>query len=84
MLLDEGKGRKCPKFILFGGCRGKDDFSRVEELKREAEKLGLKSDDEIEFRVNEPFEQIQSVLRTALIGKRVMYNSFFWFNIYVC
>lgn len=64
------------KLVLLGSCRGPSDEKRVEELKIEAAKLGIQSD-QMEIILNAPFPTIVEYLTTASIGLHTMYNEHF-------
>ena len=71
--------RKTVKLVLLGGARHAQDDKLVSELKKEAHELGIT--DAVEFIVNAPFPQVQSMLASATIGIHTMWNEHFGISI---
>ncbi|XP_043927607.1 GDP-Man:Man(3)GlcNAc(2)-PP-Dol alpha-1,2-mannosyltransferase [Protopterus annectens] len=83
-LLDskDAKQRSALKLILIGGCRNQDDESRVFCLKDLCEKLGVKEN--VEFKINIPFEELKQYLAEAVIGLHTMWNEHFGIGVVEC
>lgn len=63
------------KLIFVGSCRNEEDYSRVENLRLECERLEIA--DHVEFRVNIGYDQLKLLLKTSLIGFHAMKNEHF-------
>lgn len=63
------------KLVLIGGCRNEDDELRVNQLRRLAEELGIQED--VEFKINIPFDELKNYLSEATIGLHTMWNEHF-------
>lgn len=61
--------------VLVGSCRHAEDRERVDELKRQARKLGIL--DRVVFRINIPFEDLKQELSQATIALHTMWNEHF-------
>lgn len=70
------------KLILIGGCRNQDDEHRVNELRRLSEDLGIQED--VEFKINIPFDELKNYLSEATIGLHTMWNEHFGIGIVEC
>ncbi|CAG0916366.1 unnamed protein product [Notodromas monacha] len=68
-----------PKLVLIGGCRDNFDAERVSALEAEAVKLGIR--DSVEFKLNVPLEEMEAILKKALIGVHTMWNEHFGISI---
>ncbi|KAM4860302.1 GDP-Man:Man(3)GlcNAc(2)-PP-Dol alpha-1,2-mannosyltransferase isoform 2-T3 [Thomomys bottae] len=70
------------KLILIGGCRNKEDEFRVNQLRRLSEDLGVQED--VEFKINIPFEELKNYLSEATIGLHTMRNEHFGIGVVEC
>ncbi|XP_002720786.1 GDP-Man:Man(3)GlcNAc(2)-PP-Dol alpha-1,2-mannosyltransferase isoform X1 [Oryctolagus cuniculus] len=70
------------KLVLIGGCRNKDDELRVNQLRRLSEELGIQED--VEFKINIPFDELKKYLSKATIGLHTMWNEHFGIGIVEC
>ncbi|XP_051843343.1 GDP-Man:Man(3)GlcNAc(2)-PP-Dol alpha-1,2-mannosyltransferase [Antechinus flavipes] len=70
------------KLILIGGCRNIDDEKRVNELKKLCE--DLKVQENVEFQINIPFEEVKYYLSKATIGLHTMWNEHFGIGVVEC
>lgn len=71
-----------PKLVLIGGCRNQDDEFRVNQLRRLCKDLGVQ--DDVEFKVNIPFDELKNYLSEATIGLHTMWNEHFGIGIVEC
>lgn len=62
-----------------GGCRNKEDFGRVEALKKLAHELGILEN--VQFIVNAPFGDIVRVLGASLAGLHSMIDEHFGISV---
>jgi len=69
-------GNDTSKLILVGGVRDEGDEARVERLRATVENLGLPAH-RVEFRVNLPFNELQTLWRTCLAGVHSMRDEHF-------
>lgn len=76
-LLNKKESESLPplKLVLIGGCRNQDDELRVNQLRRLAEDLGVQED--VEFKINIPFDELKNYLSEATIGLHTMWNEHF-------
>ncbi|XP_001378251.3 GDP-Man:Man(3)GlcNAc(2)-PP-Dol alpha-1,2-mannosyltransferase isoform X1 [Monodelphis domestica] len=82
-LLEKATKHPLPlKLILIGGCRNKDDERRVNQLKRLCEDLGIQEN--VEFQINIPFEELKNYLSKAVVGLHTMWNEHFGIGIVEC
>ncbi len=63
------------KLVLLGSCRNKEDDDRVKELMELVDKLRLK--DNVEFKVNASYKELQELLDASLMGIHSMWNEHF-------
>ncbi|XP_075418993.1 GDP-Man:Man(3)GlcNAc(2)-PP-Dol alpha-1,2-mannosyltransferase [Tenrec ecaudatus] len=70
------------KLVLIGGCRNKDDELRVNRLRKLSEDLGVQ--DNVEFKINIPFEELKRYLSEATIGLHTMWNEHFGIGVVEC
>lgn len=63
------------KLVLIGGCRNQDDELRVNQLRKLSEDLGVQED--VEFKINIPFDELKNYLSEATIGLHTMWNEHF-------
>ncbi|EPY19954.1 alpha-1,2-mannosyltransferase [Strigomonas culicis] len=61
--------------VLMGGVRNDADRARVEQLRGEAERLGLAQ--RVRFEVNTPFDNVRHLLNTGLVGLHTMTDEHF-------
>ena len=73
-LLDEDQWNKV-RLVLIGGCRNTDDEKRVQDLQDLCKHLSV--EDNVEFRINIPFQELCEVMREASIGLHTMWNEHF-------
>lgn len=69
------ESRPSLKLVLIGGCRNQDDELRVNQLRRLSEDLGIQED--VEFKINIPFDELKNYLSEATIGLHTMWNEHF-------
>lgn len=83
-LLSRKKAEALPplKLVLIGGCRHQDDELRVEQLRRLCEELGVR--EEVEFKINIPFEELKHYLSEGTIGLHTMWNEHFGIGVVEC
>ncbi|XP_043854744.1 GDP-Man:Man(3)GlcNAc(2)-PP-Dol alpha-1,2-mannosyltransferase isoform X2 [Dromiciops gliroides] len=82
-LLEEMAGKDPSlKLVLIGGCRNRDDEDRVNQLKKLCEDLGVQEN--VEFQINIPFEELKYYLSKATIGLHTMWNEHFGIGIVEC
>lgn len=76
-LLNKEEAKLLPslKLVLIGGCRNQDDELRVNQLRRLSEDLGVQED--VEFKINIPFDELKNYLSEATIGLHTMWNEHF-------
>ncbi|EPQ14371.1 GDP-Man:Man(3)GlcNAc(2)-PP-Dol alpha-1,2-mannosyltransferase, partial [Myotis brandtii] len=76
-LLNMRKTESLPslKLVLIGGCRNQDDEFRVNQLRRLCEDLGVQED--VEFKINIPFDELKNYLSKGTIGLHTMWNEHF-------
>lgn len=76
-LLNKKKAESLPslKLVLIGGCRNQDDELRVNQLRRLCEELGVQED--VEFKINIPFDELKNYLSEGTIGLHTMWNEHF-------
>nr|XP_005007108.1 GDP-Man:Man(3)GlcNAc(2)-PP-Dol alpha-1,2-mannosyltransferase isoform X2 [Cavia porcellus] len=70
------------KLVLIGGCRNKDDDLRVNQLRKLCE--DLKVQDDVEFKINIPFDELKKYLSEATIGLHTMWNEHFGIGVVEC
>jgi len=63
------------KLVIVGGCRGKEDWDLVKDLKDLTRYLSV--EDNVEFRVNLPFPDLLQEFSNSLIGIHTMWNEHF-------
>ncbi|XP_039601162.1 GDP-Man:Man(3)GlcNAc(2)-PP-Dol alpha-1,2-mannosyltransferase isoform X2 [Polypterus senegalus] len=68
--------------ILIGGCRNLEDEERVSHLKKLCEDLNIA--DNVEFKINIPFQELKRHLAEATIGLHTMWNEHFGIGIVEC
>ncbi|EHB13090.1 Asparagine-linked glycosylation protein 11-like protein [Heterocephalus glaber] len=70
------------KLVLIGGCRNKDDELRVNQLRRLCEDLKVQED--VEFKINIPFDELKKYLSEATVGLHTMWNEHFGIGVVEC
>lgn len=70
------------RLVLIGGCRNQDDELRVGQLRRLCEELGIQED--VEFKINIPFDELKNYLSEGTIGLHTMWNEHFGIGIVEC
>jgi len=73
-LLSEEKWNKI-KLVLIGGCRNEEDEKRVKDLKDLCRHFSIENN--VEFRLNVPFEELCQAMQKASIGLHSMWNEHF-------
>jgi len=73
-LLTEEKWKQV-KLILIGGSRNEEDEKRVQDLKDLCKHYSV--EDNVEFRINVPFEELCQTMQKASIGLHSMWNEHF-------
>ena len=63
------------KLVLIGGCRNEEDEKRVKDLKDLCKHFSI--EDNVEFRLNVPFEELCQAMQKASIGLHSMWNEHF-------
>nr|KAF6372830.1 ALG11 alpha-1,2-mannosyltransferase [Pipistrellus kuhlii] len=83
-LLNMKKTESLPslKLVLIGGCRNQDDEFRVNQLRRLCEELGIQED--VEFKINIPFDELKDYLSKGTIGLHTMWNEHFGIGVVEC
>ncbi|XP_004433745.1 PREDICTED: GDP-Man:Man(3)GlcNAc(2)-PP-Dol alpha-1,2-mannosyltransferase [Ceratotherium simum simum] len=83
-LLNKKEAESLPslKLVLIGGCRNQDDELRVNQLRRLSEDLGVQED--VEFKINIPFDELKNYLSEATIGLHTMWNEHFGIGVVEC
>ena len=61
--------------VLIGSCRGEDDESRVEELRKLSKELHVQ--DHVEFVLNQPYSVLKDYFRRSSVGIHTMWNEHF-------
>ena len=62
------------KLVLVGGFRNQDDELKVKQLRRLNEELGVQ---DVEFKINIPFDELKNYLSEATVGLHTMWNEHF-------
>ncbi|XP_066092117.1 GDP-Man:Man(3)GlcNAc(2)-PP-Dol alpha-1,2-mannosyltransferase isoform X2 [Saccopteryx bilineata] len=83
-LLNKKKADSLPslKLVLIGGCRNQDDELRVNQLRRLSEELGVQEN--VEFKINIPFNELKHYLSEGTIGLHTMWNEHFGIGVVEC
>ncbi|TKR68209.1 hypothetical protein L596_024223 [Steinernema carpocapsae] len=63
--------------VVLGGCRHAEDQKRAEDLKAYASSLGLIEEQDIQWALNAPFNDLCNHLKASLIGFHSMWNEHF-------
>jgi hypothetical protein len=63
------------KLVLIGGCRNEEDEKRVKDLKDLCKHFSIENN--VEFRLNVPFEELCQAMQKASIGLHSMWNEHF-------
>ena len=69
------------KLILIGSCRNEADYNRVVELRDLAFKKLRLPQTRVEFVINEPYQVLQHLMATSLIGLHTMWNEHFGISV---
>ncbi|KAM9328269.1 GDP-Man:Man(3)GlcNAc(2)-PP-Dol alpha-1,2-mannosyltransferase-like [Pholidichthys leucotaenia] len=75
-------GTEALKLVLIGGCRNQEDEDRVLMLRGLSQELGLA--DQVEFKLNIPFEELKREMADATIGLHTMWNEHFGIGVVEC
>ena len=70
------------RLVLIGSCRHEEDQQRVEELKREAERLGISN--QVDFLLNISYGELQKELGRAVVALHTMWNEHFGISVVEC
>ncbi|XP_073988862.1 ALG11 alpha-1,2-mannosyltransferase [Rhodnius prolixus] len=70
------------KLVFIGSCRDNDDFIRVKDMMDLSKHLSLENN--VEFKVNIPFEELKKELSSSMIGLHAMWNEHFGIGIVEC
>nr|BAN21210.1 glycosyl transferase [Riptortus pedestris] len=70
------------KLVFIGSCRGSEDMERVKDMKDLMKHLSLENN--VEFKVNIPFEELKSELSSSMIGLHAMWNEHFGIAVVEC
>lgn len=68
-------GRASLRLVLIGGCRNQEDEKRVLTLRGICHDLGVS--EQVDFKLNVPFEELKRELVNATIGLHTMWNEHF-------
>lgn len=79
--LPSERGQKV-RLVLIGSCRHGEDQRRVEDLKIEAEKLGVSK--QVEFLLNISYGELQKELGRSLVALHTMWNEHFGISVVEC
>lgn len=63
------------KLVIIGGCRNEEDQKRVKDLRDLCCHLSV--EDNVEFKINIPFQELKDEMGSALIGLHTMWNEHF-------
>ena len=75
-LPEEGQQQRSDfRLILVGSCRNAEDYARVKGLKVLAHDEGI--DEQVDFHLNEPFDNLKKYLSEAIVGLHTMWNEHF-------
>uniref|UniRef100_A0A7S1XN84 GDP-Man:Man(3)GlcNAc(2)-PP-Dol alpha-1,2-mannosyltransferase n=1 Tax=Phaeomonas parva TaxID=124430 RepID=A0A7S1XN84_9STRA len=66
-----------PRLVLVGGVRNEGDEALVNHLRGVCAELGLNVGEDVEFRVNEEYDELLRWLSTAAVGIHTMWNEHF-------
>ncbi|XP_072253508.1 GDP-Man:Man(3)GlcNAc(2)-PP-Dol alpha-1,2-mannosyltransferase-like [Leuresthes tenuis] len=75
-------GRESLRLVLIGGCRNQEDEERVLMLRGLCQELGIS--DQVDFKLNIPFEELKRELVKATIGLHTMWNEHFGIGVVEC
>ena len=70
------------KLVLIGSCRNKEDYDRVDELKRLAKDLGVTNN--VEFKIGIKFEHLRTELSKATAALHTLWNEHFGIGLVEC
>lgn len=70
------------KLLLIGSCRNDDDSRRVDSLKNLTKELKLQ--DKVEFKINQSFSQLKSLLADSAVGIHSMKDEHFGIGVVEC
>lgn len=68
-------GQESLRLVLIGGCRNQEDEERVLMLRGLCQELGVS--DQVDFKLNIPYEELKRELVNAAIGLHTMWNEHF-------
>lgn len=70
------------KFVMIGGCRNQEDEQRVQKLRQLAAEVGV--DENVEFKLNVPFSELMSEMKSASAAIHTMWNEHFGMCVVEC
>lgn len=70
------------RLVLIGSCRHEEDQHRVQDLKREAERLGISN--QVDFLLNISYAELQKELGRSLVALHTMWNEHFGISVVEC
>ena len=73
-ILEEENWKKI-RLVLIGGCRNAEDEKRVQDLRDLCKHLSV--EENVEFKINVPYDERNEIMRTAFIGIHTMWNEHF-------
>lgn len=68
--------------VFVGSCRGADDEARVKDMKDLCRHLSLENN--VQFRVNVPYDELKKELQEGTIGLHAMWNEHFGIGVVEC
>uniref|UniRef100_A0A0A9ZGB8 GDP-Man:Man(3)GlcNAc(2)-PP-Dol alpha-1,2-mannosyltransferase n=1 Tax=Lygus hesperus TaxID=30085 RepID=A0A0A9ZGB8_LYGHE len=70
------------KLVIIGSCRGAEDHQRVKDMNDFCRHLSLENN--VEFKVNVPYDELKQELCSSMIGLHAMYNEHFGIGVVEC
>ncbi|KAL1117745.1 hypothetical protein AAG570_004060, partial [Ranatra chinensis] len=70
------------KLVFVGSCRGPEDDIRVKDMMDLCKHLSL--EDNVEFKINVPYDELKKELSTSIIGLHAMWNEHFGIGVVEC
>lgn len=81
-LENEGKDYRSAKLVIIGSCRNSEDQERVNQLQSICKDLRI--EDNVEFKLNIPYEELRAVIQKSSIGLHTMINEHFGIGVVEC